>query len=159
MKASKSNFWTDLESKQITKEQLSNYLFSKLGTPTSQTQINLGQEIIKRINSYYFTEEPVNNTVYSLTGSVKSVKDIIEKKFKEGKKKGQTYFVLKISTQEGTESIQARQEDLSANNWNQVVKSAIINKNLVFKYKIWITNKLLLDFYPLKKQGKKIKDE
>jgi hypothetical protein len=67
--------------------------------------------------------------------------------------------VLKISTQEGTESIQARQEDLSANNWNQVVKSAIINKNLVFKYKIWITNKLLLDFYPLKKQGKKIKDE
>jgi hypothetical protein len=116
MKASKSNFWTDLESKQITKEQLSNYLFSKLGTPTSQTQINLGQEIIKRINSYYFTEEPVNNTVYSLTGSVKSVKDIIEKKFKEGKKKGQTYFVLKISTQEGTESIQARQEDLSANN-------------------------------------------
>ncbi|WNE40802.1 MAG: hypothetical protein mread185_000259 [Mycoplasmataceae bacterium] len=154
MKASKSNFWTDLESKKISKEQVSDYLFSKLGIPTNQTQSNLLQEIIKRINAYYFTEEPINNTVYSLTGSVKSVKDIIEKRFKEGKKKGQTYYVLKISTESETESIQARQEDLATTHWNQITKSALIGKNLVFKYKIWITNKILLDFYPLKNNEK-----
>jgi hypothetical protein len=133
-------------------------LTKNLGEPNSQLSSNCLTELVKKVHCFYFTEEPENYTTYSLIGTVSKASDIIEKKFKEGKRIGQTYFVLKISTEEGTESCQARQEDMSIEKWNQITKSAILGKNLVSKYKKWITNKQILDFYSVSNnKSKKVK--
>lgn len=147
MKAKSINFWDDLENKNFTKEQAENYLLTKLGSPIGSTQTNLYQEIIKKINAYYFSQEIENYTIYSLIGTLTSPEQIIEKRFKEGKFKGQTYYLLKLTKPKG-ESLQVRKELLSADKWEQITKLAILKQNLVFKYKKWITNKELLDFIP-----------
>ena len=67
-----------------------------------------GQELTKKINSYYQPDQPLNYTVYTLTGSLTSPEQILEKKFKEGKRMGQTYYVLKV----GNEKLQALQENI-----------------------------------------------
>jgi len=92
-----TNFWQELETKQITKDQVEQFLTEKLGSPTNLTQTNLYQEILKKINAYYFASENENYTVYSLIGSLNSPEQIIEKKFKEGKFKGQPYFFLLLT--------------------------------------------------------------
>jgi len=79
-----------------------------------------------------------------LVGSLTSPEQIIEKKFKEGKRMGQTFYVLKV----GADKLQALQENLTSEKWQQIEKMAIIGQNLVFKYRKWITNKELLDFLP-----------
>jgi hypothetical protein len=138
------NFWNQLQSQKITKEQLPQVLFKKLGQPTSEIQQNLAQELLKKISSYYFVSETEQNfTTYSLVGWVN---EISERKYKEGKNKGQTYYVLKLGGA-GKEILQARKELLDENKWNQVQKLAILGKNLVFSYRKWITNKQVLDFY------------
>jgi hypothetical protein len=82
-------------------------LFKKLGSPTNELQTNLAQEILKKISSYFYSEaETQNFTTYSL---ISSAKEISEKKYREGKSKGQTYYVLKLASQE---TLQARKEDL-----------------------------------------------
>jgi hypothetical protein len=86
------------------KNQVENYLIQILGFPSTPTQTNLYQEIIKKVISYYFSQEIENYTVYSLIGSLTSPEQIIERKFREGKYKGQTYYLLKI----GNEKLQAR---------------------------------------------------
>ena len=139
-----TNFWTQLEEKKLTKEQIATYLQTKLGTTTNQLASNCLTEISRKINSYYQEEKKENYTIYSLIGSVSDISDITEKKFKDGKRKDQTYYILKIAG----EKLQALQEDLPTEKWTQIKKLAIIGQNLVFKYKKWITNKQLLDFYP-----------
>jgi len=137
------NFWNQLESQQITREQLPATLFKKLGQPKSELGQNLCQEILKKITSYYFTEpESQNYTTYSL---ISSVKEISPRKYKEGKNKGQAYYVLRL---EGKETLQARKEDLAKEKWEQITKLAILGQNLVFKYKKYFANKQVLDFYP-----------
>ena len=148
-KVKQTNFWNQLETQQIAKNQVEEQLCSSLGTPTNLTQQNLLAEIVKKINSYYFATEIQNTTIFSLIGTITKASDIIEKQFKEGKNRGQTYYNLKISTEEREEQLQARQEDMSAEKWNQVRKLAILKQKLVFKYKKYITNKQLLDFYPV----------
>lgn len=144
------NFWQQLTKQQITREQLPNLLFKKLGQPANELQTNLAQEILKKIASYYFAEEESQNyTLYSLVGYLT---EIIERKYKEGPKKGQTYYVLKLGGA-GKEKLQAKKELLTEEKWNQVVKMTILGKNLVFKYRKWITNKQVLDFYPQVKGG------
>lgn len=150
-----SNFWNQLETKQISKEQLQTYLITKLGQPTNPTQTNLLTEILKKINSYYFASEIQNTTVFSLIGKVAKASDIIEKKFKEGKNKDQVFYNLKITSEDGKELLQARQEDMPTDKWNRVKELAILGQKLLFKYKKYITNKQLLDFYPIaQNQGK-----
>ncbi|RHZ36287.1 hypothetical protein [endosymbiont GvMRE of Glomus versiforme] len=146
-----NNFWTQLENQQLAnKEATEKYLLTKLGSPKTEIQTNLYGEILKKIVSYYFTsEEPQNYTTYSLFGSIT---EISEKKYKEGKNKGQTYYVLKLGGGNTKETLQARKENLTQEKWNQITKLAILGQNLVFKYRKWITNKQVLDFYP---QGKK----
>ena len=142
--ANKLTFWKQLETKQITnKEEIEQYLISQLGEPINQTQNNLLQELTKKINSYYQPDQPLNYTVYTLTGSLTSPEQILEKKFKEGKRMGQTYYVLKV----GNEKLQALQENIPSEKWTQLTKLTILNQNLAFKYKKWITNKQLLDWH------------
>jgi len=94
MKQSHS-LWNLLASKKITREELPLTLFKKLGQPKTELQQNLAQELIKKIVSYYFAETPeYNHTIYSTVGTVQ---EIIHKRFKEGPKTGQSYFVLIIS--------------------------------------------------------------
>jgi hypothetical protein len=83
-----------------------------------------------------------------LVDSLTSPEQITEKRFKEGKRLGQTFYTLQI----GKERLQAVQENLPPKKWQQIRKMAIIGQNLVFKYKKWITNKELLDFYPYQKE-------
>ena len=144
-KTIKPSFWKQLETKQITnREEIEQYLLTKLGQPINQTQTNLLQELTKKIFSYYQPDQPLNYTVYTLTGSLTSPEQILEKKFKEGKRMGQTFYVLKV----GNEKLQALQENLPPKKWQQLTKLAIVGKELAFKYKKWITNKQLLDWQP-----------
>ncbi|RHZ37248.1 hypothetical protein GvMRE_I1g98 [endosymbiont GvMRE of Glomus versiforme] len=144
------NFWNQLESKKITdREQIHQHLIQKLGTPTTKIQSNLLSELTKKINSYYTEETDQNYTTYSLFGSITEISD---KKQKTGKNKGQTYYVLKLGGGHTKETLQARKENLTEDKWNQISHMKILGQNLVFKYRKWITNKQVLDFYP---QGKK----
>lgn len=77
--------------------------------------------------------------------------EIADRTHKTGKNKGQTYYVLKLGGGQAKETLQARQEDLPEEKWQQIQKLAILGQNLVFKYKKWITNKQIIDFYPPKK--------
>jgi hypothetical protein len=136
------NFWIQLESQKINREQLQITLFKKLGQPANELQTNLAQELIKKIISYYFAEtDEQNYTTYSLIGTVLEVS---EKKYKEGPKKGQTFYALKLTTQE---TLQVRQELLEEDKWNQVTNLGVLGQNLVFKYRKWFNNKQVLDFY------------
>jgi len=138
------NFWTQLASKQ--KPEIETLLAKKLGQPNNELNNNLFQEILKKITAYYFSDpEPANYTTYTLFGLVN---EISQKKFKEGKHKGQTYYVLKLGGTNHREALHAKQENLPPDKWKQITKSALLGQNLVFKYKKWITNKQLLDFYP-----------
>lgn len=138
-----TTLWQQLESKKLTeRKEIENYLLQKLGTPTNQLSSNCLTELTKKITSYYTETQPQHYTVYQLPGSLTSPEQIIEKQFKEGKRMGQTYYVLQI----GKEKLQALQENLPPQKWQQIIKMEILNQNLVFKYKKWITNKQLLDF-------------
>jgi len=138
-----ANLWQQLESKKITnRTEIEQYLTQKLGQPTNQLQYNLLTELTKKITSYYQPDQPLNYTIYSLLGSLTSPEQIQAKKFKEGKRLGQTFYILQI----GNEKFQALQENLTQDKWEQIEKLAIIGQELVFKYKKWITNKQLLDW-------------
>jgi hypothetical protein len=52
----------------------------------------------------------------------------------------------------GKEKLQARKELLSEDKWEQVKSLGILGQNLVFSYRKWITNKQVLDFYPVNKE-------
>lgn len=147
-------FWEELNRIDFSnKQNLDKYLLQKWGVPINNNQINLFSELSKKIYSYYHEEIKENITIYSLISSVQDASDIIEKKFKEGKRMGQTYYVLKM----GGEKIQVIKEDITPEKWSQIEKFAILGKEMVFRYKKWITNKQLLDFYPQKnKEGKKL---
>ena len=137
------NFWNQLESQQITREQLQPTLFKKLGSPANELQANLAQEILKKITSYYFSSvEEQNYTTHSLIGSIQEISERIRK---TGQRKGQVDYNLKLNAKE---ILQARQEDLTEEKWTQITKLAILGQNLVFKYKKYFANKQVLDFYP-----------
>jgi len=141
------SLWNQLESKKITREELPATLFKKLGKPTTELQQNLAQELIKKIISYYFAETPeYNHTIYSTVGTVQ---EIIHKRFKEGPKTGQSYYVLIL---EGTkEKLQANSELLKKEQFSQVEKLALLGQNLVFQYRKWFANKQILDWHSLPK--------
>ena len=148
-----TTFWEQLETKKLDQGTIKQTLIKKLGEPNNQLSSNCLIELTKKINSYYQEEIPKNFTIYTLTGSVNSPTDILEKKFKEGKRMGQTFYILKV----GNEQLQATEEELEPSKWKQITKLAIIGKNLVFKYRKFYQNKQLLDFLSannLKKTGK-----
>jgi hypothetical protein len=84
-------------------------LLTKLGIPTNQLSSNCLTELTKKIVSYYSTPSINNYTIYSLIGSINSPEQIVEKKFKEGKRLGQTYYLLKV----GPEKLQALSENIA----------------------------------------------
>ena len=141
------SLWNQLESKKITREELPTTLFKKLGQPTTELQQNLAQELIKKIISYYFAETPeYNHTIYSTVGTVQ---EIIHKRFKEGPKTGQSYYVLILS--ETKEKLQANSELLNKDKFSQVEKLALLGQNLVFQYRKWFANKQILDWHSMGK--------
>ena len=146
-----SSLWNSLEQKKINREELQPTLFKKLGEPATELQQNLAQEIVKKIISYYFAETTEQNyTTYSVVGWVS---EIIHKRYKEGPKKGRSYYVLILGGSK--EKLQAKQELLSKEKFTQIEKLALLGQNLVFQYRKWITNKQVLDYYPVKKNSKK----
>jgi len=138
-----NNFWQQLEAKKLTdKNQVKEYLTQKLGTPTNPIQQNLLTEILKKVNAYYFTTEPTNTAVYSLFGYCQEIQ---AKQYKEGKRRGETYYLLNLAEPKG-EKLKASKADLPTEKWTQLEKLAILGQKLVFTYRKWITNKELLDF-------------
>src|SRR6185295_19653309 len=112
MPTNKTSFWQQLETKKITgREDIERYLVLKLGVPATQLSFNCLTELTKKINSYYQEEQPKNYTIYTLTGSINSPSDILERKFKDGKRLGQTYYVLKV----GNEQLQATEAEIEPN--------------------------------------------
>ena len=141
------NFWEQLEQKKITNRlEIEQYLVQKLGEPKTELQNNLLFELTKKINSYYSEETRQSHTFYSLLGQVQ---EIVEKRFKEGKRRGQIFYSLRLSEPKG-EKLRALQGDLPTEKWEQVEKLTLLNQKLVFKYKNWLTNKDIVDFYPSK---------
>ena len=146
------SLWNQLETKQITKEQLPITLFKKLGEPANELQANLAQELIKKIISYYYQAEPDQNyTIYSVVGYVA---EIVQRKWKEGPKKGQVYYDLILGTRE-TQSdrdgfptkLKAEPANLKPEQWSQIQKLALLGQNLVFQYRKWFSNKQVLGWY------------
>jgi len=138
-----TNFWEQLEQKKITNRlEIEQYLVQKLGEPKTELQNNLFFELTKKINSYYSEEPRQSHTAYSLLGTVQ---EIVEKRFKEGKRRGKIFYSLRLA--EGAK-LRALQEDLTTEKWEQVEKLTLLNQKLVFKYKNWLTNKDIVDFYP-----------
>ena len=147
----KNNFWNQLETKKLTtRQEIEHYLTAKLGEPTNELQTNLLFELTKKINSYYQEDQPKNYTTYTLIGSLTSPEKILERKFREGKRMGQTYYILKVDK----EKLQAIEQELKPSKWQQITKLAIIGQELVFKYRKFYTNKQLLDFYPTENKEK-----
>jgi hypothetical protein len=103
--------------------------------------------LVKKVNSYYTDETQQSHTSYSLLGTVK---EIVEKRFKEGKRRGQIFYSLRLFEPKG-EKFRALKENLPTDKWEQVQKLAILRKSLVFKYKNWLLNKDVVDFYPHEK--------
>ena len=151
------SLWQALEQKKITRQELPQTLFKKLGEPKNDLQQNLAQELVKKIASYYFVETPeLNWTIYSTVGTVQ---EIIHKRYKEGPKKGQSYYVLILKdTQDMTtgmrQKLQATQEHLKEEQWEQIQKLGLLGQNLVFQYRKWITNKQILGWYSVAKKPK-----
>ena len=144
------NLWNQLETKQITKEQLPTTLFKKLGEPSNELQANLAQELIKKIVSYYFSASADQNyTIYSVVGYVA---EIVQRKWKEGPKKNQTYYDLILNTKD---KLKAQPELLKPEQWNQITKLALLGQNLVFQYRKWFSNKQILGWYLATKSSKK----
>ena len=137
------NLWNQLETKQISREELQPTLFKKLGEPTNELQANLAQELIKKIISYYYQAEPDQNyTIYSVVGYVA---EIVQRKWKEGPKKGQVYYDLILG---GTrEKLKAEPANLSPEKFQQIQKLALLGQNLVFQYRKWFSNKQVLGWY------------
>ena len=143
------SLWNQLETKQITKEQLPNTLFKKLGEPANELQANLAQELIKKIISYYYQAEPDQNyTIYSVVGYVA---EIVQRKWKEGPKKGQVYYDLILGTRE---KLKAEPANLTKEQWSQITKLALLGQNLVFQYRKWFANKQILGWYLATKTSK-----
>lgn len=141
------NLWNQLETKQITKEELQPTLFKKLGEPSTELQANLAQEILKKIVSYYYQPEPETNyTIYSVVGWVA---EIIHKRYKEGPKKGMSFYVIVLGNTK--EKLHATQENLKPEPWSQIQKLALLGQNLVFQYRKWFSNKQVLGWYPIAK--------
>ncbi|CAG8747583.1 12863_t:CDS:1, partial [Racocetra fulgida] len=98
-----------LESKKIfNREEIENHLIEKLGEPNNELQHNLLFELVKKISAYYAPETKQSNTTYSCLGLVS---EIVEKRFKEGKRRGQVFYTLKLGEPKG-EKFRALQEDL-----------------------------------------------
>lgn len=148
IRMNQTNFWEDLKKIDFTnKQNLDNYLLEQWGTPLDNLQNSLLSEISKKIHSYYSDiDSQKTNTIYSFIGTIESVNDIVEKEFKEGKRKEmfKTFFALKMEN----EWFQASKEYLTPEKWQQIEKFAILGQKLVFKYKKWLKNKHILDFYP-----------
>ncbi len=137
------NFWQQLEAKKLTdKNQVEEHLIQQLGQPSNPIQQNLLTEILKKVNAYYFTTEPTNTAVYSLFGYCQQIQ---AKQYKEGKRRGETYYLLNLAEPKG-EKLKASKADLPTEKWTQLEKLAILGQKLVFTYRKWITNKELLDF-------------
>lgn len=148
-----ASLWEKLESKKIfNREEIENHLCQKLGEPKNELQHNLLFELVKKISAYYAPETKQSYTNYSMLGTVS---EIVEKRFKEGKRRGQIFYSLKLSEPPG-EKFRALREDLPTKKWTLIQKSAILGQKFVFKYKFWLTNKDLLDFSPTKKPPKKV---
>ena len=141
------NFWNQLENKP--KPEIESLLAKKLGKPNNELNHNLFQELVKKVNSYYTAPTEQNYTTYSLIGSAFEIAD---RTHKTGKNKGQTYYVLKLGGGSNKEKLHAIQANLPEDKWNQITQLAILGQNLVFKYKKWITNKQIIDFYPQSKK-------
>ena len=145
------NLWNLLEQKKISREELPHTLFKKLGEPSNELQSNLAQEILKKITSYYFAETPdYNHTIYSTVGIVQS---IIQRKWKEGPKKGQVYYDLILK--DTKEKLKAQPELLEKAQWTQIENLALLDQNLVFQYRKWFNNKQILGWDSLGKTKQK----
>lgn len=132
----KISLWKQLEKKKISREELPTTLFKKLGEPTTELQTNLCSEIIKKIISYYYPANlgEQNWTIYSLVGWVA---EIVHRKYKEGVKKGKSYYTLILGNKE---KLQACQENLTKEQWEQIQNLGLLGQNLVFQYRKWFNN-------------------
>lgn len=145
------NLWNQLEKKQIPREELQLALFKKLGQPQTELQINLAQELIKKIVSYYYSAPVESNyTIYSVVGSVS---EIIQKQRKEGPRKGQIFYVLVLGGSK--EKLHAYQENLKEAQWTQIQNLGLLGQNLVFQYRKQFFNKEILSWYPVSETRKR----
>lgn len=140
----KNNFWENCANKS--KEEIFDELSIILGKPKTETEQACLRNISKKISSYYgeTKENGISSRVYMMAGVVG---EISERKFKDGRNVGKNYFELQLS--EPTKlNLLAWPSFLEEKKWQQIQNLVIKGQNLVFKYRNWKTNKLVIDFYP-----------
>jgi hypothetical protein len=139
------NFWENCN--QRTKPEIIDLLVDRLGKPKNELDINCLNELASKIIYFYGEEKDFRSkAVSSLIGQVA---EITQKEFKEGKRKGQIYYSLKLTNKT---ILRVIKEDLPAEKWTQVEKLAILDQILVFKYRKWIIHKDICDFYPVESE-------
>jgi len=141
-----TNFWEKCPQK--TKTEVMDLLVKHLGNPESDLDINCLNTISGKIAYFYSGNEKIGRSeaVSSLIGKVI---EITQKKFKEGRRIGQTYYSLKLDS---NTILRAAKEDLTPEKWTQIEELAVLDQNLVFKYRKWIVHKDICDFYPVENE-------
>ena len=138
-KLEENNFWTNCPQK--TKTEIIELLTGKLGEPKNELDNNCLNSIAGKIANFYDEKDYRGKAVSSLIGKVA---EITLKQFSEGKRMGQTYYRIKLTN---NSTLRAQKEDLTPEKWTQIEKLAILDQELVFKYRKWIIHRDICDFY------------
>lgn len=140
------SFWDDCGQK--TQTEIIYLLASKLGEPKNELENNCLIAISRKILSFFGEKKDTRSeAISSLIGQVT---EITQKKWKDGPKMGQIYYSLRLK--EGNIDLKAAKEDLPTEKWTQIEKLALLDQKLVFKYRKWIKNRDIVDFYPIESE-------
>lgn len=147
------NFWDECVGKS--KEEIQEDLVEVLGEPKTELALSCLLSISKRI--YIFLGVKKDGIYPTLKGKnylmTSKVSEIVERVFQDGSKIGQVYYDLildrDINLDSKIKKFQVWEENLEPSKWKQIKNCIIKDKELVFKYQKWLSNSLLVDFYPL----------
>lgn len=139
------SFWEKCPQK--TKGEIMDLLTEKLGAPKSDLENNCLDALVRKI--IYFYSEEKDNRSQAVSSLIGKVIEVTQKEFKEGKRKGQIYYQLKL---ENKTILRVAKEDLPVEKWTQVEQLTILDQNLLFKYRKWIVHKDIVDFEQIKSE-------
>ena len=139
---SATNFWENCNQK--TKPEIMDLLVDRLGKPKNELDNNCLDAVARKIIYFYGeTKDRRTKAISSITGQVS---EITQTTFGPGKRCGQIYYSIKLTNKT---ILRAIKEDLPAEKWTQVEQLAILDQNLLFKYRNSIFGKDICDFYPV----------
>lgn len=137
-----TNFWESCPQK--TKTEIVEILVDKLGQPKNELDNNCLDAIAKKIT--YFYGESKDTRSKAISSIIGQVSEITQTEFKTGKRCGKIHYLLRLTNKM---ILRAIKEDLPIEKWTQIEQLAILDQNLLFKYRNSIYGKDICDFCPV----------